>query len=268
MIDLSANAGLPLSLDEDGQLVFGRGLTPVAPAVRRKNDMREVLMEPDSRGPEELYYMYRNVMQDGDGGKIRAAGLRYDITVIKPGILGKEFIKTAGHYHPEKKGTGITYPEVYEVISGVAHYLLQELIPGEDKVRRVALLEARAGSRVMMPANYGHITINPGNSYLVMANWVAEEFASEYGQFKEKKGGAYYEVAAGEDTEFIPNPLYDPIPPLAEWQVVEAPELNLTRERPFYRSFLENPAGFRYLVEPENHREDFARYVEKAAAGK
>lgn len=265
MIDLSANSGLPLNLDEDGRLVFGEGLTPVEPAVRRKGDMLDVLMKPDARGPEELYYMYRNVMREGDAEKIKASGLRFDITVIKPGILGKEFIKTAGHYHPEKKGTGITYPEVYEVISGVAHYLLQELVPGEDRVRRVALLEARAGSRVMMPANYGHITINPGNSYLVMANWVADEFTSEYGQFKEKKGGAYYEVSAGEDTEFVPNRLYDPLPALTEWQVVEAPELNLTRQKPFYQSFLDNPSGYRYLAKPEKYREDFARYVERAS---
>jgi glucose-6-phosphate isomerase, archaeal len=267
MIDLSRNSGLPLSLGEDGRLIFGEGLTPVAPAVRRKQDMLEVLLEPEARGPEELYLMYRNVMREGDGQSIRDAGLRYDITVIKPGILGREFIKTAGHYHPEKKGTGITYPEVYEVIFGVAHYLLQELVPGEDQVRRVALLEAKAGSRVMMPANFGHITINPGNTYLVMANWVAEEFASEYGQFKEKKGGAYYEVVAGEDSEFLPNRLYQPLPPFSEWRVVEAPELNLTRERPFYRSFLENPGGFRYLKEPEKYREDFARYVERAEQG-
>ena len=87
-----------------------------------------------------------------------------------------------------------------------------------------------------------------------------------YGRFFH--GGAYYEVAAGDDTEFIPNPLYDPIPPLEEWKPVEMPELNLTRQRPFYRSFLENPEGFRYLAEPEKFREAFALYGERALKGK
>lgn len=265
MIDLSANSGLPLSLNEEGKLVFGEGVPLVVPAVRRRVDMLEVIQDPTGGGPDELYDMYRNVMRAGDEEKIKESGLRYDITVIKPGFLGKEFNKTAGHYHPEKNGTGVTYPEIYEVIHGTAHYLLQELVPGESEVRRVALLEAPAGSRVMMPANFGHITINPGNEYLVMANWVADEFASEYGQFKEKKGGAYYEVKAeGEDTEFVPNLYYSPLPPLIEWELVEAPELNLTKEKSFYQSFLENAAGFRYLVEPEKYRDAFADYVTRS----
>jgi len=38
---------------------------------------------------------------------------------------GGEFVKTKGYYHPENPaGTG--YPEVYEVIEGIAHVLLQK----------------------------------------------------------------------------------------------------------------------------------------------
>ena len=29
------------------------------------------------------------------------AGLRYDITVIYPGLIGSEYVKTLGHYHPK-----------------------------------------------------------------------------------------------------------------------------------------------------------------------
>ncbi len=265
MIDLSRNSGLPLVLTEDGKLAFGQGVPAVVPNVRMKKDMLDVLLDPDAAGPEELYDMYRDVKRSGDEEKIKKSRLRYDITVIKAGLIGREFIKTAGHYHPEKKGTGVTYPEIYEVIHGTAHYLLQELIPGEDQVRQVAILEAPAGSRVLMPPNYGHVTINPGKEPLVMANWVAEGFASDYAPIKEKKGGAYYQViSAGEDTEFVPNPLYQPLPPLMAWKAVEAPELNLYADKPFYQAFLENAAGFAYLEEPEKYKKETAAYIERA----
>ena len=78
--------------------------------IRRRQDMYEVLYDRQSAEIEELYYMYREVALAHDCDLIRQKGLRYDITVIVPGTLGGEYVKTAGHYHPEKPGTGLTYP--------------------------------------------------------------------------------------------------------------------------------------------------------------
>ena len=116
-------------------------------------------------------------------------GLRYDVTVIRPGQIGREFIKTAGHYHPLKPQTEFSYPEVYEVLAGKAHYLLQTE-PDEDGIDAI-LIEAVAGDKVLIPPGYGHITINPGQEYLIMSNWVAADFSSIYGPIKELGGGAF-----------------------------------------------------------------------------
>ena len=74
----------------------------------------------------ELYYMYRDLAKNKtDRRKIIENDLRYDITILAPVMLGKEFNKTVGHDHPIVPGTDITYPELYEVLKGEAIFLLQ-----------------------------------------------------------------------------------------------------------------------------------------------
>jgi glucose-6-phosphate isomerase len=74
-----------------------------------------------------------------------------------------------------------------------------------------ALVEADAGTIVLIPPGYGHVTINPGQEELVMANLVSRSFASDYLPYEERRGAAYYELA---DRGFVPNPAYPAVPPL------------------------------------------------------
>ncbi|MEW6592519.1 MAG: glucose-6-phosphate isomerase family protein, partial [Candidatus Hadarchaeota archaeon] len=81
--------------------------------VRLAKDMKEVILDKEwlkKNEDVELYYMYRNLWKWGDERKILQNNLRYDITVIPPRTLGRELVKTAGHYHPECS-PGLTYPE-------------------------------------------------------------------------------------------------------------------------------------------------------------
>ena len=94
MIDLSRHSGLPISWDRSGEkLVFGEGLLEVKPDIRCREEMAEVLYEPRAMDLKELYFMYREVARREEREEIRRRGLRYDITVIKPGLLGSEYIK-------------------------------------------------------------------------------------------------------------------------------------------------------------------------------
>ena len=248
-MDLQVTSGLPLQADGDGRLIFGAGLTVVTPAVRTREEMREVLLDPEADAPAELYYMYRDVCRQQDRELLAQHGLRYDVTVIRPGLLGREYIKTAGHYHPLKPGTEVTYPEVYEVLAGKAHYLLQTE-PDEDGVEAI-LIEATAGDKVLIPPGYGHITINPASEFLIMSNWVAADFTSVYGPIKELAGGAYFEVqTADEEGQFIVNPSYQPTPRLSTRPPEERPEFGLIRGRHMYLEFLEAPEKLAFLTAP------------------
>jgi len=172
--------------------------------VRKLNDMREVLADKDfaKNSPDkDLYYMYRGLKQNGE--------LRYDETVVKATMLGKEFNKTKGHYHVG------TYPEIYMVLEGKAIYLLQKK-DFKGKIEDVYAVEVNAGERAIMPPYYGHVTINPSEvKDLKMANWICNNCKSDYSDFEKLHGACYYyTLLPSGQAGWVKNPNYKSVPEL------------------------------------------------------
>lgn len=204
--------------------------------------MKEVLSFESCPETGPLYYMYRNLARSAkDREWLGINRLRYDVTVIPPRLVCGEFVKTKGHIHPPGPG-GLPYPELYEVRSGFAHFLLQKMIPPD-----ILVIEARAGEAVVIPPGYGHISINPSHLVLVMANLVSTSFESDYRIYENMRGGAYYEMASG---ECIRNPRYGPVPPI-RW--IKARQTDLGRI-PIY-SMIGDPDALRYLEDPRGYEE-------------
>jgi len=195
---------------------------------------------------DSLYYMYRDVRERGDDEKIRQNKLRYDLTVILPRMLENEFNKTFGHYHPS------LYPEVYEVISGRALYLLQKPGESEDQIEEAYLIEVNAGEKVVMPPHFGHITINPLPSPLVMSNWVCDDFNSQYESYQKHQGGAFYITK----TKIIKNKHYQKLSKLIRVKPKELPRFALKFGKPMYASGTQNIKALNYLVNPEKFKKD------------
>ena len=257
MIDLEEVSGLPVKFDQEkNSLIFGGGVKEVRPVRRLLEEIKEVLLDKSVTSPEEFYYMYRDVYKEEDEKIIRANNLRYDLTVIPPMVVGREFIKTYGHYHPLVPETKVAYPEVYEVLLGKAQYLLQKSKPPYNEIEEIILVSALPGDKVIMPPGYGHITINPLNSPLVMSDWVSAKFSSIYKPYQELEGGAYFEILEGGEAKFIPNPKYGKIPKLKIISAKEAPALGLTKALPLYRSFFTHKDKFKFLNSPQDYLEE------------
>jgi glucose-6-phosphate isomerase len=230
------------------ELEFGGRL--VEPQIRMLYDIKDVINDRQwlsESENKELYYMYRDLyLSRTDKEKLLEQGLRYDITIIPPGMLGKEYIKTAGHYHPLAPGGIITYPELYEVLEGEAIYLLQK-----QDLSDVVAIYATEGDKVIVPPDYGHITINRSNKILKMSNFVARNFNSIYEPFQEKGGGAYFYINDG----FIKNYCYSKT---ADLRKVEAPDsghlrrFGLSKGKEMY-PLLRDIGRLDYLVDPQNH---------------
>jgi len=195
--------------------------------------------------------MFRDVARSpADRMWLEKEGLRYDITVIPPGELCGEFVKTLGHFHPNAPD-GHGYPEVYEVLSGEAHYLIQERF-----LSSVALITARENDIVIIPPGYGHVTINPSrNSVLQMANIVSSRFESEYYPYQQKRGAAYYEIT---DRTFVKNSLYPQIPDLVICSADHTGTSHAAFKSSLYQliaahdpvlGFLNNPGRFPFLFQ-------------------
>ncbi len=174
--------------------------------------MRQVLAKPSCMCSEPLYFMYRDLARsDEDRAWLHQQNLRYDLTVIPARSLCGECVKTKGHFHP-KNPQGAGYPEVYEVLEGEAHYILQTR--GFDDI---VLVAAKAGDVVVIPPGYGHVSINPlRDAPLAMVNIVSTAFESEYGEYEARHGAAYFEMADGSMKR---NPHYPHVPSLRRIRV-------------------------------------------------
>lgn len=228
------------------------------PDIRRLYDMKDVIYDKSwLAGAEniDLYYMYRDLyLSKSDLEKLREQNLRYDITIIPPRMMGTEYVKTAGHYHPTIPGMTVTYPEIYEILEGSALYLLQK-----QDLSDVVVVNASAGDKVLIPPDYGHITINRSNNTLKMANFVARDFSSLYEPYREKGGGAYFFTKDG----WIKNPRYLEV---AELRRLDAPDASMLRRLGMSKSremypLLKEKGRLDYLVHPDRNLEIFEGFI-------
>jgi glucose-6-phosphate isomerase len=168
------------------------------PDIRHLNDMKEVLYDQEwvKTAPNyELYYMYRGLKEEN--------GLRYDITIIPARMLGKEYVKTKGHYHVHDRG------ELYVVLEGEGIFLLQKEEKGQ--IIDAYYIRGEEGDFIPIPPQYGHITINPSNKDLKMANWVSKKCKSDYSCIGQMKGACYYYLESG----WVKNKNYNNVPNLS-----------------------------------------------------
>ncbi len=181
-------------------------------AIRSHEEMKDVLMDPEAKGPDVHYYM------------IRGGSEKRNITVWETGTVGGEFIKTYGHYHIQDIN------ERYEVLEGRGVLLIQdrkldeEGKPINDQLESVKAIFVKAGDAIDIPNTAGHLMINIGKTWLVTSDNSpvaknAEEKASwpehaDYSAVKEMHGFGYYVVEKGGEVEFVKNPNYREVPEL------------------------------------------------------
>ncbi|MDG6242891.1 MAG: glucose-6-phosphate isomerase family protein [Methanolobus sp.] len=228
------------------------------PDIRMLNDMDEVVYDKEwlrSQDNIELYYMYRDLSKNESDHKIIVGNsLRYDITIIPPAMLGDEYVKTAGHYHPPVPGHHVSYAELYQVLKGEAIYLLQKA-EGE-RIVDVIVCKAKEGDLVLVPPDYGHITINASDKTLKMANWVCRDFSSLYEPIRKLFGGAYYLLKSG----FVKNPDYPQVPEIRSVKAKDYPEAGLFCGKDMYG--LVNDIGkLRFLTSPQDYPAIFKKAI-------
>jgi glucose-6-phosphate isomerase len=242
------------------EIILEFGTKKVKPTARMLFDLKEVVYDRKWLSQSEnieLYYMYRDLsLSKNDAVTIKEHGLRYDITIIPPRTLGREFVKTAGHYHPGVPGTDVTFPEIYEVLNGEAYYIMQKVENGS--LKDVVLIKAKEGDKVIIPPGYGHLTINASNRVLKMANWVARDFESVYSPIKEKGGGAYYLLQDG----IFKNPTYGHVPEIRICTPANLMEIGLQKGKEMY-GLVKNISKLEFLTCPQKYMFLFEKLLDK-----
>ncbi|MBL7129964.1 MAG: glucose-6-phosphate isomerase [Candidatus Omnitrophica bacterium] len=254
MIDLNNFLGMNIKFNpQEYKLIFDKDPAIREPAARTIDQMKEVLANSNISSPKELYFMYRDVYCLKDNDIIKEHRLRFDVTVIKPGMLGKEFMKTAGHYHPK------SYPELYEIVYGEA-LCLQQRVDKEDvtKIKEVIVVRAKQGQKIICLPNFGHILINISDKPLITSNWVSSEFSSEYDLYKKARGAAYYAFADQGSIIWEKNKFFNEIPPINFLTPNDdIAEFDLKTRIPMY-SLISDLRKLDFLNQPDKYKYDNA----------
>ncbi|MCK5107393.1 MAG: glucose-6-phosphate isomerase [Nanoarchaeota archaeon] len=224
------------------------------PGIRKLKDESKVLISKVKKNIP-IYYMYRDVHLKEDEVKFRKNKVRYDITVIPPHKFGKEEVKTLGHYHPHLKGKRISYPEIYEVLHGEGIFLIQNK-KGSKIVDAIAI-KGKKGDIIIVPPNYGHITINPSKKVLIMCNLVSNSFSSIYKDIIKKHGAGYYYIIEGGKGKFIKNPSYKNLPYLRLKK--NKKEFGLCKN--IYEDFVKKPEKYDMLNNPDKYEIEFKKLI-------
>jgi len=180
------------------------------PEIRYLYDMKDVLYDKKwlKTAPNlKLYHVYRGIKRKDD--------LRYDITIIPAGMLGKEFVKTKGNRN--WKG----YQELYTVLNGEALFLIQKT-KGKT-VKDVFVIKAKKGEWIIIPPNYLLVIINPSGKTLETGNWVLEKNKNIYEDIEKMKGACYFYTKSG----WIKNKNYKIVPKLRFKKPLEKMPKNL-----------------------------------------
>jgi glucose-6-phosphate isomerase len=179
-------------------------------AERTNEKMREVLLHPEIAGPDIHYYMIR-------GGKDRT-----NITVWECGKVGDEYVKTYGHYHVGD------ISETYSIIQGEGILLLQKRKVGvdgkplDDEIESFEAIRVKAGDKIFIKPEMGHLIVNTGNIWLVTSDDspvypddvdpVGLPGHADYKAVQRMGGFAYFVVEKDGSPTLVKNPKYKSVP--------------------------------------------------------
>ena len=260
-VDLTNAAGFPLTLDTETGEMAGGGALRFGRVARRLADLQPVLFEPDGVAPEtNIYWTYPLLAAGAAAAKLDVRDLTYSCVLLPPLKIGREFVKTQGHYHPPMPGSNVAYPEVYTHLWGEPSLLLQRRLDDRpDRIDDCVLVELREGGTITIPPGYAHILINQSPRPAAIAGLYSRVFAPTYDPVIRMAGAAYYLIDDAA-APVIPNPRYTDHPPLRRLTDLtgtrfEPPDLG----RALWTSFLADPARYDFLSDPAAARRRFAR---------
>lgn len=245
--DLTQQSGLDIRLDEPQlALDFGQEVAHPEGEKRTLAQVRPMLEDPNAQGPEHLYTIYMDIFQKEDEPALHQQGLLYGTVVYNSGVLGAERLRSQGHIHSEKPGTGLRYSEVYEFWTGHGLvYLQKECAP---QVSRVYLVEVRPGDKLVIPFGWVHLVITQGSEILSFGAWCARKNQLEYEPLRRLGGPAYFPHADG---SLKKNPQYEHIPSVIYARPADFPLLGIPQDRPIYTSWQQTPELYDFMANPE-----------------
>ena len=137
---------------------YGAGVFGPEVEIRRLEDIRASLRDPQCKGPEQVYSIAMDVGKEEHRALLNKLHLLFGVVTYSAGKLGQEPVRSQGHIHKISPYSGWSTPEIYEIWSGEAIIYMQEY--AEDQPGRCYAVHAFPGDVVIVPPYWVHATIS------------------------------------------------------------------------------------------------------------
>ena len=132
--------------------------------IRKYSEMKDSYKEELAKGDPIIYKVYIKDYGDFEEG----------LTVINPGIIGKEFFMTKGHKHKK------VAPEIYILMKGKGKLLIQD--------KTLKIIDMKKNMFYHIPGTSGHRLVNIGNKPLEVLTIYGKNAGHDYNfKFKDYK---------------------------------------------------------------------------------
>jgi glucose-6-phosphate isomerase len=232
---------------------YGEGVFGPEPEMRRLDDIRRSLRDPQCTGPDPVYGIAMDVGKTGDAAELRRRFLLFGVVAYASGRLGEEPVRSQGHVHAVAPHCGWSTPELFEIWEGRAVIYAQEFAgaePDRDNPGRCVAVEAGPGDQVVVPPNWAHCVVNASaDQRMVFGALCERQYGFVYDGVRAHGGLAWFPLLHEGPIEWQANPRYsastlDLRGPRAY------PELGLDRNVPMYRQFEADPERVQWISEP------------------
>jgi glucose-6-phosphate isomerase, archaeal len=253
------NPGLDIQL-QAGSLSFnyGEGVFGPTTELRRLDDIRKSLRDPDCSGPDPVYGIAMDVGKIAHAEELRRRFLLFGVVAYASGRLGLEPVRSQGHVHAVAPHCGSSTPELFEIWHGRAMVYAQEFV--DDDPGRCIVVEAGPGDQVVVPPGWAHFVVNASpTETMLFAALCERQYGFVYDGVRTRGGLAWFPVVQNGCIEWQPNPRYgsssvqvrDPRP---------YPELDLDPRMPIYRQFEVDPERVQWVSFPDRAADVWARF--------
>jgi glucose-6-phosphate isomerase len=250
-LGVHSTAELGFSYDED---VFGP-----QPELRRLDDIRRSLRDPECHGPDPVYSIVMDVGRSADSAELQRRMLLFGVVTYAAGRLGDEPVRSQGHIHAIAPHCGWSTPEIFEVWEGEAIVYAQQSA-SEDPGCCVAIV-AHPGEKVVVPPGWAHCVINADpRTRMTFGAWCDRQYGFVYHDIRARGGLAWYSVLDGAGKiRWEPNPRYSSSK-LAIRGARTYPELGLS-PMPLYEQFTRDPESVQWVSDPARLSELWKTFV-------
>jgi len=258
--DLSQLTGFPLRFDSE-TLEVATEVVQFNREPRLLEEMSAVLQDSHpSAANSVLYWNFKQVYAGEFNDSFLKRHLTFGLVLLPSGKVGREYIKTHGHYHSTIPGSRIGFPEVYTHFYGTLYLLLQRRRdPEEDHLDDCVLISMIPGQSIMIPPGYAHILVNPSTAPGLMAGLYSMDSAHNYAPIKRMAGAAYYVSNLNGQICFEPNPAYTNPPPLRTLTSLDGtPFEPPDQQMPLWQSFINDPDRYAFIYNPNLTKSRFA----------